>query len=204
MKIKFGVYENPPAPGSEETSCQLHGRIISKGTFRLPELCENLRELGVNSAQVKAVLDATARFIRQSLTDGYHVELDGIGIFSLSLRSQFVEEEGEGEEAEVKKMTRLTVDRINFKSNRRLLEQINRNMELMDISSIQPIPPFVYRKQRLLKHLRKNGFISERKYAELNNCSRYQSHKDLSLFEQEGLIARKGTGTHKVYVLVGE
>ncbi|MDH6313427.1 putative histone-like DNA-binding protein [Parabacteroides sp. PFB2-10] len=204
MKIKFGVYENPPAPGGEETSYQLHGRIISKGTFRLSDLCDNLRELGVNSAQVKAVLDATGRFIRQSLTDGYNVELDGIGTFSLSLRSQLMEEEHEEEAEEVKKTTRLTVDRINFKSNRRLLEQINRNMELMKITPNQAVPSFVYRKQRLLNHLKKTGFISERKYAGLNNCSRYQSRKDLSVFEQEGLVVRKGSGTHKMYVLAEE
>lgn len=204
MKIRFGVYKNPPAQGSEEPSSQLHGRVISKGTFRLSELCDNLRDLGVNSAQVKAVLDATGKFIRQSLTDGYNVELDGIGTFSLSLRSQpIAEEKKEGTEKAIEEqgVTRLTVDRINFKSNRRLLEQINRKMELINISDHLPTPSLSHRKQRLLNHLQKNGFISNMKYAEINNCSRYQSNKDLPAFEQEGLIARKGKGTHRVYVL---
>lgn len=207
MKIKFGVYPNPPAPGSEETATQLHGRVISKGTFRLSDLCDDLLELGVNSAQIKAVLDATGRFIRRSLTDGYHVELDGIGTFSLSLRSQYIEEEkveiaADGEETIKKEgITRLTVDRINFKTNKRLLKQINQNMALMEITPDQPTPGIVYRKQRLLKHLQKNGFISIRKYAEITNCSRYQSNKDLPAFEQEGLIIRKGNKTHQVYVL---
>ena len=204
MKINFGVYNNPPVQGSEEPSSQLHGRVISKGTFRLTELCENLRELGVNSAQVKAVLDATSRFISRSLTDGYNVELEGIGTFSLSLRSRLIEEEeGEDEEnATMKKtVTRLTVDRINFKSNQRLLKQINREMELAEINCDQAPPALTYRKQRLLNHMQKNGFISERKYAGINNCSRYLSHKDLITFEQEGLIVRKGNRTHQVYVL---
>jgi len=207
MKIKFGVYQNPPAPGSEEPSAQLHGRVISKGTFRLSELCEDLRELGVNSAQVKAVLDATGRFIRRSLTDGYNVELDGIGTLSLSLRSRQIEKEkvqvAENGEKTVEKesITRLTVDRVNFKTNRRLLKQINQKMDLEEITPHPSTPSLHYRKQRLLNHLRKNAFISVRKYAELNNCSRYQSNKDLPCFEQEGLIVRKGSGTHQVYVL---
>lgn len=207
MKIKFGVYPNPPAPGSEETTIQLHGRVISKGTFRLSDLCDDLLELGVNSAQIKAVLDATGRFIRRSLTDGYNVELDGIGTFSLSLRSQQIVKEKvevaeDGEETvEKENFTRLTVDRINFKTNKRLLKQINQNMALMEVTPDQPTPGIAYRKQRLLKHLQKNGFISIRKYAEITNCSRYQSNKDLPAFEQEGLITRKGNKTHQVYVL---
>lgn len=205
MKIRFGVYETPQPEGTEGAPRQ-HARVISKGTMRMDDLCGELRDLGVNSAQIKAVLDATGRFIGKSLTNGYHVDLDDIGAFSLSLRSRVVKKvmsEATEETQSEGELTRVTIDRINFKGNPKLLKRIQQSAELEQVTKTTANSSQKKRKERMLSHLQQHGYISGLKYASINNCSRYQASKDLLAFEAEGLITQKGSGTHRVYMLLG-
>ncbi|MDH6535699.1 hypothetical protein D0T51_11490 [Parabacteroides sp. 52] len=203
MKIRFGVYETPQ-PDNSGRPPRLHARVISKGTMRMDDLCAELRDLGVNSAQIKAVLDAAGKFIGKSLTNGYHVELEEIGTFSLSLRSNQVEEiqDDSGEEEYPEGiLTQVAIDRINFRGNPKLLKHIRQSASLEKVSTPLFSASLKKRKARMLSYLQEQGYISGLKYAEINNCSRYQSKKDLSGFEAEGLIQAKGKGSHRVYVL---
>lgn len=193
MKVRFKVYETPQ-PEEVQRELQLHARIHSKGTVRLDELCAELRELGVNSAQIKAVLDASGKFIGKWLKNGYHVELEGIGTFSLSLRSRPIEKESGA------KVTRVTVDRVNFKSNKQLMNHVKQAyLEEIDAENLKT-PVFSGRRKRMLAYLEKTPYINVSKYAEINLCSRYIARKDLQVYIDEGILDWSGRGAHKVYV----
>lgn len=193
MKVKFGIYETPQPEGTDHEILQ-HARIHTRGTVRLNELCIELREQGVNSAQVKAVLDAAARFLFKSLQMGYNVELEEIGTFSLSLRSKPIAAEPENNKM------RVEVDTVNFRCNQRLRERV-RKIELIKEKDIKRTASNLsVRKKRMIGYLEKYGYINTVEYAELNDCTRYQSRKDLLAFTEEGLLIHSGRGSHKVYL----
>jgi len=197
MKVKFRIYETPQ-PENRESEPLSHARIQTRGTVRLDEMCDELRELGVNSAQIKAVLDASRRFLVRSLHYGYNVELEGIGIFSLSLCSKPHEKES-GE-----KVMRVQVDSLNFRCNKQLKSKIQA-FELEQIKRKDPkAPGLATRKKRMIAYLEKQGCINNRQYAEHNNCSSYQARKDLAAFLTEGFLYTSGRGSHKVYLLKTE
>ncbi|MDH6533532.1 putative histone-like DNA-binding protein [Parabacteroides sp. PM5-20] len=194
MKVKFKIYETPQ-PEDAQREHLSHARVQSVGTVHLYEMCEELRDLGVNSAQIKAVLDASGKFLFKWLQLGYHVEFEEIGTFSLSLRSKpFMDESG-------KKTMRVEADGVNFRCNKRLKEKV-REIELYKVKPDKNIMPGeITRKKRLLAYLEKKAFINIAKYAELNNCSRYISQRDLLAFVEEKWISVSGKGAHKVYIL---
>lgn len=195
MKVKFRVYETPQ-PENMQREPLSHARVQSRGTVRLNEMCEELQDLGVNSAQIKAVLDASQRFIIRSLQFGYNVELEGIGIFSLSLRSKPYEKETG------QKMMRVEVDNLNFRCNKKLKEKVRR-FELERIKMKQKSTSGLAAcKKRTIAYLEKHGYINCVQYAELNNCTIYKARKDLSTFLNEGLLSTSGKGAHKVYILI--
>lgn len=197
MKVKYRIYDTPQ-PDSAQREPLSHARAQTRGTVRLDEMCEELRELGINSAQIKAVLDASQRFIYRSLHYGYNVELDGIGTFSLSLCSEpFETEEG-------KKMMRVKVDNLNFRCNKKLKAKIQ-DFELEQVKTdSQSMPGLNTRKKRMTAYLEKHGYINTVRYTEINNCSRYQARKDLTSFVDEGFLLLSGRGSHKVYLLKEE
>ncbi|MDH6535257.1 DNA-binding protein [Parabacteroides sp. 52] len=193
MKVKFSLYEIP-LPGVHAETSRPQARVQSKGTIRLEEICSELRELGVNSAQIKAVLDATAKYMGKALVNGYNFELEGIGSFSLSLHSTLVETE-KGESVQVE------AHGVNFRYSPSLKEKINEaQFELIKQSPVHA--SLTKRKRQMIGYIETYGYINISKYALLNNCSRYQATKDIEYFEKEGLITSSGMKTHKVYVLL--
>ncbi len=194
MKVRFGVYDTPQPEGVQRESKQ-HARVHSKGTIRLNEMCEELRDLGVNSAQIKGVLDAAAKFMAKSLRHGYNVELDGIGIFSISLRSTSFEDELE------KKKTRVEIDGVNFRCNKDLKKRVQKAELQKDKMSLQSMPSLTLRKKRMIAYLEEHGYINAVRYADINNCSRYLGRKDLLSFDEEKLIVSSGKRAHKIYLI---
>lgn len=192
MKVKFNMYEIP-VPGEQGETTMPQARQQSNGTIKMDTICNELRDLGVNSAQIKAVLDAVSKLMKKSLLLGYHFELDGIGTFSLSLQSNLVT----GEKGE---KVRVRVDGVNFRCNKELKKSV-RKADVERASSLNPnLPSVNKRKKKMFEYIEKAGLITGSKYARINNCSRYQATKDLKSFEEEGLLAIIGKGTHKVYV----
>lgn len=193
MNVKFRLYEIP-LPGEQTETNRPQARVQTKGTIRLNDICNELRDLGVNSAQIKAVLDATAKYMGKSLTHGYNFELEGIGTFSLSLHCITVEKET-GESVRVK------TDGINFRCDKFLKEKVSK-AEFELIKSSPAHTSLKKRKKQMIDYLGNYGYINISKYALLNHCSRYQARMDINCFEEEGLIKSSGMRSHKIYVLV--
>lgn len=195
MEVRFGIYETPQ-PEGEGKEKRLHARVHPYETIRLDGLCEELGEKGINSASVKAVLDAIKRIMEKSLMRGFNVELEGIGTFSLSLHTQMVEKKPGI------KTPHITIDGINFRANKQLKEKVKRAKLEADNRQSHAIPPLTVRRQRMITYLEKYGYISGSKYARINGCSRYQARKDLEAFLQEKLVHTSGQASHKVYQLL--
>ncbi|MDL2244788.1 HU family DNA-binding protein, partial [Parabacteroides sp. OttesenSCG-928-J18] len=188
----FSLYEIP-LPGEQSETSRPQARVQSKGTIRLQNICDELRDLGVNSAQIKAVLDAVAKYMAKSLVDGYNFELEDIGTFSLSLHCSMADKASEG-------IVRVEANGVNFRPVKYLKEKVEEaELEQIEQSPVQT--SLVKRKDQMISYLEKYGFVNLSRYALLNDCSRHQARKDIKGFVEEGVIVASGIRSHKVYVL---
>ncbi len=193
MDVKIKIFQTPkPAKRAGETL--QHARVQSKGTRTMDDICAKIIPLGLNTAQLKGILDGLAVYIGESLRDGYHIELEDVGTFSLSVRTR------PSDTAE--KMT-VEVDGVNFRCCKKLIARAKRANLTLDKQQ-SPSYSLEKRKKQMLEYFRENSSLSIKEYARLNYCSQYQAKKDLDSFEEKGVILQKGKKTHQVYVVNSE
>ena len=117
-RIKFGVYKAPNTSGKEQQSC---ARLISKGTMRMEDVCEYLSDSStLTSADVKGAIEALITYIGRNLSNGYCVELEGLGHFSPALKTlQKTDEKG-------RTVFFARADGVNFRCSKRLKTLVNK------------------------------------------------------------------------------
>lgn len=192
MDVKINIYETPKPAGREGETLE-HARVESKGTRKLEEICKELVPKGLNTAQIKGILDGLAVYMGKSLRDGYHIELEDIGIFSLSVRSRVSKKDPT-------KMT-VEVDGVNFKCSSKFKERARKAKLKVNKEAKPKLLSLARRKEKLLTFLAKNSSINVREYTRLNNCTEYRARIDLKTFEEEGIVVQNGNKTHKIYLL---
>lgn len=192
-RIKFGVYKAPNTSGKEQQSC---ARLISKGTMRMEDICEYLSDsCSLTSADVKGAIEALTTYIGRNLSNGYCVELEGLGHFSPALKTlQKTDEKG-------KTVFFARVDGVNFRCAKRLRELVNKDRPLKIKRENVTSNELTDRKNKMLKFLQNNPYINLTDYAGINHCSRYRATEDMKLFVKDGIVIKMGYRTHRVYSL---
>ncbi|MDH6304857.1 putative histone-like DNA-binding protein [Parabacteroides sp. PF5-5] len=197
MRVNFTVHETP-RPKTATGKKTYHARVKPTGTKYLEDICEHINEVSsLTSADVKGALEAFFKYVSSQLRAGYNVELDGLGNFSVALRSY------QRKSKNGRNISSVEIDGVNFRCSPRLKNAV-KNTRLKKVKRpVKAFPNIAQRQARMVEYLEKYGTINQRDYATLNACSRYYATKDLKTFHEQGLIARSGGGTHKVYLLVG-
>lgn len=193
-RIKFGVYKAPNTSGKEQQSC---ARLISKGTMRMEDICEYLSDsCSLTSADVKGAIEALTTYIGRNLSNGYCVELEGLGHFSPALKTlQKTDEKG-------KTVFFARADGVNFRCAKRLRELVNKDRPLKIKRENVTSNELTDRKNKMLKFLQNNPYINLTDYAGINHCSRYRATEDMKLFVKDGIVIKMGYRTHRVYSLL--
>lgn len=189
MAIKFSVHKTPQ-PNDRKGQQQTHARAIARSTQKMDDICALVCERGsISSADVKAVLDSFVWVIGHSLKYGDNIELEGLGHFSPSLRTQKLPD------------GRLVVrlDNVNFRCSEKLKKEL-KSVQLEKAKTAAGYMP-EERKTKMLEHLHHNESITTITYTKLNACSRYQATADLKKYVEEGLLYRVGSSTHVTYLL---
>lgn len=190
MGIKFKVHETPQPKGRKAPKLS-HARALCDSTVKMDRLCDMIcARSTISSADVKAVLDSFVWAIGFSLESGQHVELEELGHFSPSLRTQL--------SADGKKM-QIIADNVNFRCSKKLKEEL-KSAELQKIKTAKKLT-FDERKKKMLDFMAQNKQITTPDYAELNGCSRYRATADLKLLVEKNVLSKIGGGTHVMYVL---
>ena len=163
-----------------------------------------------SEATVRGVLDTLAVVMKSYLPMGHTMKIDNLGVFSLSL--EFADNEAEtGSQQEAKeskakkKYHHVRVKGVNFKVDKRLVDDINKEntFERTTGNSSSPSPyTLEERLQRALKHIDKNGFITLQDYANLNRLNYSTASRELSklVADPTSGIKAKGSASHKVWV----
>lgn len=163
-----------------------------------------------SQATVRGVLDTLAVVMKSYLPLGHTMKIDNLGVFSLSL--EFADNESDSanpqttqEATSKKKYHHVRVKGVNFKVDKKLVEDINKE-NTFERTTGNPTAPSPYsheeRLQRALTHIDQHGFITLQEYANLNRLSRSAASRELSklVADPNSGIKTKGAGSHKVWV----
>lgn len=195
MEIAF-VLQATPQPRGKENKEAKHARALPCGTKTLNDICYVLSDrCTLTSTDIKAVLDGLVGYIRESLEYGYHVELEGLGIFSLSLKSsrQML--------PSGKQTVKAEVAGINFRCSGRLKSAVRR-IKTKNVKTSGTPFDLEERKQRMTEYLQKHPYLNVTDYKTLNSCTHYRAQLDLKKFTADGLLSQTGQNSHKNYLLV--
>ena len=163
-----------------------------------------------SQATIRGVLDTLAVVMKSYLPLGHTMKIDKLGVFSLSLEFADNETDSDGQQitqeaTSKKKYHHVRAKGVNFKVDKRMVDDINKenSFERITGNSTSPSPySLEERLQRALNHISKHGFITLQEYANLNGLSYSTSSRELAklvLVPQSGIKA-KGTASHKVWV----
>ena len=163
-----------------------------------------------SQATVRGVIDTLAVVMKSYLPLGHTMKIDNLGVFSLSLG--FADNEAEtgsqqeSQEADAKKKYyHVKVKGVNFKVDKKLVDEINKEntFERSPLKSASPSPYTIEeRLQRALQHIDKHGFITLQEYANLNRLSYSTASRELSklVLDPHSGIKAKGAASHKVWI----
>lgn len=194
-RVKFALYETPANKGQKQTP---YARLISNGTKGMKEVCAHINECSsLTSSDIKGVLDALSKYIGFQLSNGYSVELDGLGYFYPALKTQ---EKGLKEDGKV--MYSVSVDGVNFRCSPELKEMVKDSRPEKVKRKNKPTISREERKTLIWQYLKTHRVFNISDYAELNHCTYYTAQNDIKHFEEEGSIESEGYRTHRVYKLI--
>jgi nucleoid DNA-binding protein len=140
-------------------------------------------------------LEALFDYVALELADGYNVELENFGHFSVALSSrQKTNNEG-------KERMHVTIGGVNFRCSSRLKKEVQKTELTKVKKEAHPFPSIKEREKRMIAYLKKENAINVSEYIGLNGCSRYCAQNDIKAFLEKGIIIPSGVATHKVYRL---
>ena len=163
-----------------------------------------------SEATVRGVLDTLAVVMKSYLPLGHTMKIDNLGVFSLSL--EFADNETETDSQQnpqetksKKKYHHVKVKGVNFKVEKRLVDDINKE-NTFERTASTPNTPSPYtpeeRRQRALQHIDRHGFITLQEYANLNRLSYTTASRELAklVADPQSGIKANGAASHKVWV----
>lgn len=194
MSIKFDWYKTPVPSGRKDKEIP-HARIVPQGTVHTRHLCKMISEASsLSSADVKGVLEALNFWMGLYISEGYSIELDGLGHFSPTLKSSTRTDEKGNSKIGVE------IDTVSFRCSVSLKEKV-REAELEKVPhKKEETLDKDERKKNILAVIKKELSINSTSCMVINRCTRYVALQDLKELESEGKIVQVGSGKLVVYI----
>lgn len=197
-RIRYGIYEMPAKNEKGSVGTKTCVRTISYEVVGMDAICDHVTEASaLTSAEVKGVLDMLAKFIGSELSHGRKVELEGLGIFSTSLKTK-----EKGVDKEGKRVYEAEVAGVNFRCSKKLKERVKMGERPQKVKRTNRAKSdYEQRRARLLNYLAQKPYINQTIYQGLTGCTSHVSRSDFKMFEEEGLLQAEGAGSHRIYLL---
>ncbi|KAA6335460.1 hypothetical protein EZS27_016319 [termite gut metagenome] len=203
----MAFYDFLPGPLSTDNTeaPNLYPRIVSSGTIGIHQLATDIAEASsFTPGDLEGIFVELRNKIAYYLGEGYNVNLEGIGNFSVGLKAR-------REVKDKKEINSRSVyfDKVHFRTSPRFRRLINRRASLTRASGyigfqFSSNTDEAERRQKLEAYLDKHAFITRTDYSSITGLLKTKALEDLNRFEKEGLIKRKGRGSHVVFVKTGE
>ena len=189
MPAKYLFYKNPHSPHqTEEEEGVLHARIVEGQVLRFDKLCEKIADRSTfNEGEVKGLMTCFKEELILALKEGNPVEIDGIGLFSVTAKCPPIRNPQE-----------IRAESIHFsKVVFRACKELKKEMSSMtferatDYRRKDAYTP-EQRQERILRYLSNHREVSSSDCMGVNVWSRYL---------EQGRIVRLGGPKVAVYVL---
>lgn len=196
MSLKYSLYETPIPKERENKKTERHARVKSQGTKDTNFLCNLISQSSsFSSADVKGILEALASWMGFYLGEGNSIDLDGLGHFSPTLKTQ------EYVDANGKTQLNIQVDTVSYRCSPALKKEIRkaRLEEVKRENGIKLAP--LQRKENILWYVKKNISINCKICMEINGCTRYTALEDLKSLVAKEQLLQIGEGRQRMYLL---
>lgn len=157
---------------------------------------------------VEGIFITLADCMKNWLSEGHTVKIEGLGTFSLSLR--FADGKGNDTSAELtnkRRVRHVEVRGLNFKADPDLVKELRMETKLQrKMTGVRQLKKKIYsmeeKHQRALEKIMQQGFITLQQYANLNNVSRTTASKELRALckDPKSGIGSQGQASHKIWM----
>lgn len=193
-EVSYSIYEVHNLQQGKQQK-MLQARINSAGTIDTKSLCQLITERSsISSADVKATLDSLNFFFEFYLSQGYSIQLDDLGIFSLGLKSSRKAESEKENALDVK------INGIHFRPSVSLKNQLKKFKLKCKSKKKSSEYPQEERLKRILNHVERNHFIDLKTCVSHNRTSDFKARYDLQLLVEKELLQAVGRTNNRIYI----
>lgn len=194
MAANYKLVRNPDPANSDKLK-PLHPRIKSLGTLSIEQLADRAQgRSSLSPATIKSALLVISDLLQETLREGYNVNLNNIGYFSVSLKSRPVMEKNEIRSESVH------FSHVNFRCAQELKDKLS-TMEVTRAQSVTvPNLSQTEKELRLKKHFEQKLNLTTTEYMNLTYCSRQKALKELKSLVQEDKITKIGSKNATQYL----
>jgi len=197
MNAEYTLHRTPSRDGATEDQ-PLHARFSPRGTVSTDQLIDSIVAGSTfTRGDLKGALQLFSDGMSDKLKEGFNVELDGFGFYSLSLESRPVQTPEEIRSQSV------SFHHVTFRNSKTLTAKLsNIHFSRKENVTISPLTP-EQRRERVITYLQNNptSGLSRRMYSELTGCTRYKALKELDELVTEGLLVCLGRGNVMLYAI---
>lgn len=185
---------NPDGDGEEQL---LYPRLVVKGTIDSEHLIKDIHGASsLTPGDLVAALQSLSDHIASYLSDGYSVELPGIGFFTATITGRPVKSKKEIRAASIR------FNGVNFQPSasfkRKIKGELRRAPRGFRKSSALSEEDL---KERVKNYLSNHAFLSRTEYSRISGRLRTLALRDLNGWVKEGYLKTEGIRTHKVYLM---
>ncbi len=193
--VKYSIHEtpNPQKDGKKK----YHVRPVSEQAIKTDQLALTISEMSsFSSADVKGMLEAFSRVMKMYLINGHTVELEGIGLFNISITCP-----KDIEDPSKINASRIHFKKVNFKSSASLSNELRgMKFERAESDKNKKSNEESDRLKKIMDYVQENGSIQSSVSMQLNNCTRYIALKDLGKLVKTGKLIRHGNKASSIYL----
>lgn len=196
MCAKYAFYKNPPNRETGETG-SLYAKVVSGGKITTDQLADEIAGRSTfSSGDVKGVVKALSEMLHYHLSEGETVDIDGIGNFSVTLKTL----KGITDPKQIRAES-IRFNNVVYRTSPELKHKLK---TIPLVRAVLPKRKDLAEEERLaniLSKLKNERLVSSTDCMLFNHCSRYQALKDLKKLNEQGKITWLGRGKQKYYVL---
>lgn len=196
MCAKYAFYKNPPNRETGETG-SLYAKVVSGGKITTDKLADEIAQRSTfSSGDVKGVVKALSEMLHYHLSEGETVDIDGIGNFSVTLKTL----KGITDPKQIRAES-IRFNNVVYRTSPELKHKLK---TIPLVRAVLPKRKDLAEEERLaniLSKLKDERLVSSTDCMLFNHCSRYQALKDLKRLNEQGKITWLGRGKQKYYVL---
>lgn len=197
MSIQYDFYNTPSPEGiADEKQPRYHARAVAKITVDTEYIARQIHERStLSKGDIMAVISELRDAIKQNLLEGNNVNLNGLGVYSLTLSAP-TDAEPKNTHAQ-----NIAVKRIEFRADRKLRKEVmaearferSRNKSHSAHISIYEIDAL------LVDYFEENSYITRQRFEELCKLTKNTALRHLKRLVEEGRLRNTNTSRNPNY-----